>query len=48
MAPRVAAFEHRLAAIVADPGQLDVGGKFTRWPAMFGLDAATRWPACPS
>lgn len=28
MAPRVAAFEHRLAAVIADPGQIDVGGKF--------------------
>ena len=40
MAPRVAAFEHRLAAVVADPGQLDVGGKFTAMASMFGLDAA--------
>ena len=40
MAPRVAAFEHRLAAVVADPGQLDVGGKFTAMAGMFGLDAA--------
>ena len=28
LAPRAAAFEHRLAAIVADPGQIDVGIKF--------------------
>jgi len=40
MAPRVAAFEHRLAAVIADPGQLDVGGKFTAMAGMFGLDAA--------
>ncbi len=39
-APRVAAYEHRLAAIVADPGQLDVGGKFARPMKMFGLDDA--------
>jgi pimeloyl-ACP methyl ester carboxylesterase len=47
LAPRAAAFEHRLAAIVADPGQLDVGGKFTRFLPMFGLDedAIARLPA---
>lgn len=40
MAPRVAAFEHRLAAIVADPGQLDVGGKIAALAPMVGLDQA--------
>jgi alpha-beta hydrolase superfamily lysophospholipase len=46
MAPRVAAFEHRLAAVVADPGQLDVGGKFAAMAGMFGLDppAVARLP----
>jgi alpha-beta hydrolase superfamily lysophospholipase len=46
-APRVAAYEHRLAAIVADPGQLDVGGKFGGAMKMFGLDddAIARLPA---
>jgi pimeloyl-ACP methyl ester carboxylesterase len=39
LAPRVAAFEHRLAAAIADPGQLDVGGKFTGVLAMMGLSA---------
>jgi alpha-beta hydrolase superfamily lysophospholipase len=39
MAPRVAAFEHRLAAVIADPGQLDVGGKFAGALKMFGLGA---------
>jgi pimeloyl-ACP methyl ester carboxylesterase len=38
MAPRVAAYEHRLAAVIADPGQLDVGGKFAGALAMMGLD----------
>jgi hypothetical protein len=38
MAPRVAAHEHRLAAVVADPGQLDVGGKFAGALGMMGLD----------
>lgn len=37
MAPRVAAFEHRLAAIVCDPGQLDVGGKFGGIMKLAGL-----------
>jgi alpha-beta hydrolase superfamily lysophospholipase len=47
MAPRVAAYEHRLAAIVADPGQLDVGGKFSGLMRAFGLDddAVARLPA---
>ena len=47
MAPRVAAFEHRLAAIIADPGQLDVGGKFTVLLSMMGLsaDAIAKLPA---
>ena len=40
MAPRVAAFEHRLAAIIADPGQLDVGGKFAAIAPRIGLDEA--------
>ena len=46
MAPRVAAFEHRLAAVVADPGQLDVGGKFAGAMKMFGLgpEAVARLP----
>jgi alpha-beta hydrolase superfamily lysophospholipase len=39
-APRVAAYEHRLAAIVADPGQLDVGSKFSGVMKMLGLDDA--------
>jgi alpha-beta hydrolase superfamily lysophospholipase len=39
-APRVAAYEHRLAATVADPGQLDVGGKFAGPMKMFGLSDA--------
>lgn len=45
-APRVAAYEHRLAAIVADPGQIDVGGKLTGMLAMFGMghDAIARLP----
>ena len=37
MAPRVAAFEHRFAAVVADPGQLDVGGKIVGGFRMMGL-----------
>ena len=40
MAPRVAAFEHRLAAIIADPGQLDVGGKFAEPMQKMGLSTA--------
>jgi alpha-beta hydrolase superfamily lysophospholipase len=46
MAPRVAAYEHRLAAIVADPGQLDVGGKVTGPMAMLGMsdEAMARLP----
>lgn len=40
MAPRVAAFEHRLAAIIADPGQPDVGGKFAAIAPRIGLDEA--------
>jgi alpha-beta hydrolase superfamily lysophospholipase len=45
-APRVAAYEHRLAAIVADPGQLDVGVKFFEMMKMFGLgdDAVAKLP----
>ncbi|HUQ62645.1 MAG TPA: alpha/beta fold hydrolase [Acidimicrobiales bacterium] len=47
MAPRAAAYEHRLGAIVADPGQLDVGVKFFGIMKMFGLDdaAVARLPA---
>jgi alpha-beta hydrolase superfamily lysophospholipase len=47
MAPRVAAYEQRLAAIVADPGQLDVGVKFMGLMKMVGLDddAVARLPA---
>jgi alpha-beta hydrolase superfamily lysophospholipase len=45
-APRVAAYEHRLAAIVADPGQIDVGVKFADAMKLFGLsdDAVARLP----
>jgi alpha-beta hydrolase superfamily lysophospholipase len=45
--PRVAAYEHRLAAIVADPGQLDVGVKFFELMKAFGLgaDALAKLPA---
>jgi alpha-beta hydrolase superfamily lysophospholipase len=45
MAPRAAANEHRLAAIIADPGQLDVGGK-TLGPIqkMLGAEGAARLP----
>jgi pimeloyl-ACP methyl ester carboxylesterase len=46
MAPRVAAFEHRLAAVVADPGQLGIGTKFVPGLRLMGLsdDAVTRLP----
>ncbi len=46
-APRVAAYEHRLAAIVADPGQLAVGPKFLEIMTAFGLgaDALAKLPA---
>ena len=46
MAPRAAAFEHRLAAIVCDPGQIDVGGKFAGIVKMAGLsdEAVARLP----
>ena len=46
-APRVAAYEHRIAAAVADPGQLDVGVKFFEMMQKLGLgdDAAARLPA---
>jgi hypothetical protein len=40
MAPRVAAFEPRLAAVVADPGQIDVGVKFVPAMRMMGLSDA--------
>ena len=39
MAPRVAAFEHRLAAVVADPGQMDMGAKLVAGMKMLGLTA---------
>jgi alpha-beta hydrolase superfamily lysophospholipase len=39
MAPRVAAHEHRLAAVIADPGQMDVGAKLTGPLKLLGLDA---------
>jgi hypothetical protein len=47
MAPRVAGFEHRLAAIIADPGQLDVGVKFSGLLAHMGLsgEAVARLPS---
>jgi pimeloyl-ACP methyl ester carboxylesterase len=46
-APRVAAYEHRIAAAVADPGQLDVGVKVFDMMQKLGLgdDAAARLPA---
>jgi alpha-beta hydrolase superfamily lysophospholipase len=46
-APRVAAYEHRLAAIVADPGQLDVAVKVLGMVKLLGLgdDAVARLPA---
>jgi pimeloyl-ACP methyl ester carboxylesterase len=46
MAPRVAAHEHRLAAVIADPGQIDVGGKITGPLSAMGLsaDAIARLP----
>ncbi len=37
MAPRAAAFERRLAAVICDPGQIDVGGKFSEAFAKFHL-----------
>ena len=45
-APRVAAYEHRLAAIVVYPGQLDVGVKFFDLMNSFGLgaDAVAKLP----
>jgi hypothetical protein len=45
-APRVAAYEHRLGAVVADPGQLDVGGKLTEALPLLGLtpEAMARLP----
>lgn len=36
-APRVAAFEHRLAAVVADPGQLSIGNKMIDGFRLMGL-----------
>ena len=45
MAPRVAAFGHRLAAVVCDPGQLDVGGKVLGpFGKVLGAEAAARLP----
>lgn len=46
-APRVAAYEHRLAAIVADPGQLDVGTKFFALMKALGVsdDAFAKLPS---
>jgi alpha-beta hydrolase superfamily lysophospholipase len=46
MVPRVAAHEHRLAAAVADPGQIDIGGKVTGPMAALGLskEAIARLP----
>lgn len=46
MAPRVAAFEHRLAAIVCDPGQLSIGGKIIPVFGKMGLspEAVARLP----
>lgn len=45
-APRVAAYERRLGAMVADPGQLDVGVKFFDLMKAFGLgdDAVAKLP----
>lgn len=40
MAPRVAAFEPRIAALVCDPGQIDVGSKMLPVMKMMGLDDA--------
>jgi pimeloyl-ACP methyl ester carboxylesterase len=40
LAPRAAAFEHRLAAVICDPGQIDVGSKFTEVLAKFHLSPA--------
>ena len=47
MAPRVAAFEHRLAAVICDPGQMDVYSKMVPMLGKLGLsDAAlARLPA---
>ncbi len=45
MAPRVAAFEHRLAAVIADPGQIDVGIKVVEGLGrVLGPAAAARLP----
>ena len=47
MAPRAGAFEHRLAAVICDPGQIDVGGKFSEALATFHLnpEAVAKLPA---
>jgi alpha-beta hydrolase superfamily lysophospholipase len=47
MAPRAAAFEHRLAAVICDPGQIDVGVKFSEALAKCGLspEAVAKLPA---
>ena len=42
MAPRAGAFEHRLAAVICDPGQIDVGGKFSEALATFHLEPRSR------
>ena len=46
MAPRVAAHEHRLAAVIADPGQMDMGAKLAGPFRLLGLseEAAARLP----
>lgn len=46
MAPRVAAFEHRLAAVVCDPGQMDIGRKMNAALGKLGLspEAIARLP----
>jgi alpha-beta hydrolase superfamily lysophospholipase len=50
MAPRAAAFEHRLAAVICDPGQINVGGKFSEAFAKFHLspEAVAKLPALES
>jgi len=40
MAPRVAAFEPRLAALICDPGQIDVGSKILPVMKLLGLSDA--------
>lgn len=50
MAPRVAAFEHRFAAIVADPGQMSIGNKVIAGMRLMGLtdEQAAKLPALDS